>query len=47
MMKASMGHGLFKQNAARMLNVVAAMLLGRGVTASPNLFGPIPIRIED
>lgn len=47
MMKASMGHGLFKKNAARTLNVVATMLLGRGVTAVPNLFGPIPIRIED
>ena len=47
MMKASLGHGLFKKNAIWMFKVVATMLLARGVTEIPNIFGPIRVQIED
>lgn len=42
MMKAAMG-GMFKNNAAAAQNEVAQMLLERGVTHAPNIFGNIPI----
>lgn len=46
MMKAAMG-GMFKNNAARAQNDVAEMLLARGVTHAPNIFGPIEIKIYE
>jgi hypothetical protein len=38
--------GLFKHNARVALNLLAAILLQRGVTHIDNLFGPIEIKIQ-
>ena len=42
MQKASFG--MFKGNAARAQDAVAALLLARGITHIPNIFGDIAIR---
>jgi len=36
--------GFFKRNAAAAQDAVATLLLARGITHIPNIFGAIPIR---
>lgn len=36
--------GIFGRNAAEAQNAVGEMLLSRGVTHIPNIFGDIPVR---
>jgi hypothetical protein len=45
MRKASVG--FFKRNAYEAQQAVGHMLIARGVTHEPNIFGDIPIDVED
>jgi len=38
--------GMFKHNAIVAQDAVAALLLSRGITHIPNIFGDIPIKRE-